>query len=191
MKNYFIIHGTKESPYGHWYPWLFSKLKNADENCIVPHFPDEGNYKQWKKVLEGYVDAGLIGQDTIFICHSLGCVFVTRFIVEHKLRVSGIIAVSGFNADGIGENSDFINEINKSFLAKNRVLLKAKNYVKFYHCIYSDNDPHLPIEVLMDFAKKTDAKVHEIEGAGHLTSQDGYAEFPFLWELLDKINTIV
>ena len=191
MKNYFIIHGTKESPYGHWYGWMYNKLKNAGENCIVPHFPDEGNYKQWKKVLEGYVDAGVINADTIFICHSVGCIFVTKFLVEHRLRVSGIVAVAGFNADGIGENSEFINEINKSFLAKSKVLQKVRSFVKFFHCIYSDNDPHLPIEVLMDFAKKTDAKVHEIEGAGHLTSADGYSEFPFLWELLDKINTIV
>ena len=51
MKNYFIIHGTKESPYGHWYPWMYLKLTNAGETCVVPHFPDEGNYKQWKKVV--------------------------------------------------------------------------------------------------------------------------------------------
>ena len=189
MKNYFIIHGTNRSAYEHWLPWLYKKLTNADEVCTVPHFPFNGTYKEWKRVLEGYVNAGTIGADTIFICHSLGAVFVTRFIVEHKLKIAGIIAVSGFNCEGTGP--DELKALNKSFLTKNRVLAKIKNYVKFYHCIFSDNDERVPYEDSLGFAQTVGAKVHEVEGAGHFTSSDGYSEFPFLWDLLDKINTIV
>ena len=190
MKNYFIIHGTKGSQYGNWIPWLYSKFRNAGERCLVPQFPAEDgmNYKKWKNILEGYLDAGEINEDTIFICHSLGCVFVTRFVVEHKLRIAGIIAVAGFNGDVIPE--EYV-ELNKSFLTRNRVIQKISKYVKFFHCIYSDNDPYVQIENLMNFAKLTSAKVHEIEGGGHLNGEAGYTEFPFLWDLLDKINTIV
>ena len=189
MKNYFIIHGINRSGYEHWLPWLYSKLTMAGEKCTVPHFPLDGDYKQWKKVLEGYVDAGQIDADTIFVCHSIGAVFISRFIVEHKLRVSGIIAVAPFNCEGNG--AEELKKLIVPFLTKARVMAKVKNYVKFYHCIYSDNDERIPYEESMNYAKAVGAKVHEIEGAGHFTSQDGYSEFPFLWELLDKINTIV
>ena len=43
----------------------------------------------------------------------------------------------------------------------------------------------------MHFAKIVNAKVHEIENSGHINSESGFNEFPFIWELLDKINTIV
>ena len=190
MKNYFIIHGTKSNQYGNWIPWLYNKFKNAGERCLAPQFPaEEGmTYKKWNKILEGYLNAGEINEDTIFVCHSLGCIFVSRFIVEHRLRVAGVVAVSGFNEDVIPE--EYV-ELNKTFLMRYRSLQKVTKFVKFFHCIYSDNDPYVQIENLMNFAKATNAKVHEIEGAGHLNSESGYSEFPFLWELLDKINTIV
>lgn len=189
-KNYFIIHGTRSSQYGNWFPWLYSKFFDAGESCFVPQFPtgEHQDYKEWKTVLEGYLNAGYIGPNTVFITHSLGSVFVTRFVVEHKINIAGIISVAGFNADG---NSDEINNLNKSFLTRERVLKKIANYVKFYHCIYSDNDPYVPLEVEMNFAKLVNAKVHEIEGAGHINAESGYTEFPFIWELIDKINTIV
>ena len=190
MKNYFIIHGTRSNQYGNWIPWLYEKLAKSGEKCLVPNFPaDEGmNYRKWKKILEGYLAAGEINEDTIFICHSLGCVFVTRFVVEHRLRISGIVAVAGFNDDVIPE--EYV-ALNKSFLTKDKTIAKISNYVKFFHCIFSDNDPYVQYDNLLNFAKLANAKVHEIEGGGHLNGEAGYNEFPFLWELLDKINTIV
>lgn len=190
MKNYFIIHGAKGNQYANWFPWLYSKIENSGEKCFVPQFPTGGahEYKQWKTILKGYAEAGIINEDTIFIAHSIGCVFITRFIVEMRIKVSGVIAVSGFNSDCLIEE---YNDLNKNFLVRNKTLSKVGNYVKFYHCIYSDNDPKISMESLMDFAKCVNAKVHEIEGAGHLDSEAGYNEFPFIWDLIDKINTIV
>ena len=190
MRTYFILHGTGGHQFENWFPWLWSKLESRGEKCFVPQFPaGEGqNYKQWKTILKGYYDAGLIDENTVFIGHSLGCVFATRFVVEMRIDVAGIVAVSGFNGNG---NVPEINALNESFLTTNRKLAKVSKFVKFFHCIYSDNDPYLPIELLEDFAKTVGAKVHQIEGAGHLNSSAGYNEFPFLLELLDKIDTIV
>ena len=190
MKNYFIIHGTNSDQYNNWFPWLYKKLIDKGEECIVPQFPinEHQSYKTWKTILKGYYDSGIINEDTIFVCHGLGCVFITRFVVEMRIKISGIISVCGFNSEGLNEE---INNLNQSFLTKDKVLAKISNFVKFYHCIYSDNDEYLSIEDLMRFAKIVNAKVHEIENAGHLNSESGYNEFPFLWDLLDKINTIV
>ena len=60
MKNYFIMHGTGASPYSNWFGWLFNKLNKDNEKCIVPQFPinEDQNYKSWKKILQGYHDAG-------------------------------------------------------------------------------------------------------------------------------------
>lgn len=188
MKNYFIMHGTGANPYSNWFGWLFNKLKKDNEKCIVPQFPinEDQNYKSWKKILQGYHDAGLINEGTIFICHSLACVFVTRFIVEMRIKITGIISVGGFNC--ATENSCIENN---SFLTKDKVIEKISNFVKFYHCIYSNNDPHFSLDNLGHFADVVNAKKHMVENAGHFDEVAGFKEFPYLWELLDKINTIV
>ena len=182
------MHGTGANPYSNWFGWLFNKLNKDNEKCIVPQFPinEDQNYKSWKKILQGYHDAGLINEGTIFICHSLACVFVTRFIVEMRIKITGIISVGGFNC--ATENSCIENN---SFLTKDKVIEKISNFVKFYHCIYSNNDPHFSLDNLEHFADVVNAKKHMVENAGHFDEVAGFKEFPYLWELLDKINTIV
>ena len=188
MKNYFIIHGADSNPYKDWFGWLFNKLDAEKEKCMVPQFPtgEEQNYKAWKKILQGYHDAGLINEGTIFICHSLACIFVTRFIVEMRIKITGIIAVSGFNSDTTEPS-----KANESFLTKDKVIEKISAYVKFYHCVYSDNDNYVSLENMEHFANVVSAKKHVLENSGHLDGESGFKEFPYLWELLDKINTIV
>lgn len=68
----------------------------------------------WKSIFMGYIDSGIINKNTIFICHSLGPLFVSRVLIEEKIRVKGMISVEA-TANHIMGNSSFDN-INKTFL---------------------------------------------------------------------------
>ncbi len=55
---------------------------------------------------------GLINEKTVLIGHSLAPVFICKFLIGNKVKVSGVISVSRFN-ELLGIDLD---EINKTFI---------------------------------------------------------------------------
>ena len=98
MKNYFIIHGSFGRPFGNW-----SKLSKY------------------------YLDLGLINENTTIIGHSIAPIFVSKFLVENKVKVKKLIFVCGFN-NYLGINEEYDN-VNKSMYFDN--LEYVKQYVYF------------------------------------------------------------
>ena len=97
MKNYFIIHGT----YGHnkenWFPWLEYELTKQGFEVFNFNYPTpEGhNFENWSKVLDKAKDK--ITEESVFICHSIGCVFLAKYCIENNLRIGKVIFISGCN----------------------------------------------------------------------------------------------
>lgn len=183
MSNYFIIHGSLGNPYENWFPWLQEQLVQDKKEVIVPNFPinEYQNYDNWSKILKQYLQMGLINEDTIFIAHSLGPIFICKFLIEHQIKIKGLISVSGFNTL-LGIELD---EVNKSFIIENQKLEMIEQYTKFVYCLYSDNDPYVPMQELEDFALHTKAEKSIITGAGHFNTTSGYIRFP---EILSVIR---
>lgn len=182
MNNYFIIHGSYGNPYKNWIPWLKRKLGKSKLNCIVPSFPTpyKQDYESWSRILKAYDAIGYITEDTTFITHSLGGIFIIKFLIENGIKVKKIITVAGFN------NVTFEDDINlyNSFYMKNDDLLKIKDYCKEIISIYSDNDPYVPIEVAEIFANQICSKKVLIKNAGHFNEKSGYTEFKKLLEYI-------
>ena len=82
-ENYFIIHGSFGSPYSNWFPWLADFLLKEGKEVYVPDFPvgvNLQNYSNWNQLLEYYWKLGLIHEHTTIIAHSIGPVFVCKFL---------------------------------------------------------------------------------------------------------------
>lgn len=82
MNNYLIIHGSFGSPFVNWFPWLRKQIEDKNLVVYTPDFPTGvgyQNYTNWKKVLEVYVNAGLINEDTVIYAHSIAPIFVCHF----------------------------------------------------------------------------------------------------------------
>ena len=89
-KNYFIIHGSFGSPFSNWIPYLRKELEKENLEVYTPDFPTGvgfQNYTNWSKVLESYVFAGLINENTIIYAHSIAPIFICKFLIEKKLRL--------------------------------------------------------------------------------------------------------
>ncbi|MBQ8424470.1 MAG: alpha/beta hydrolase [Clostridia bacterium] len=179
MKNYFIIHGT----YGHnkenWFPWLENKLKEQGYEVFNFNYPTpEGhNFENWSKVLDKVKDK--INNESVFVCHSIGCVFLAKYCLSNNIRIGKCIFVSGCNNYYFLEDFDKINkfmytdEINKFInLCNERI------------CIYSKDDPYIKIDALESFAQSINAKKIIYEKAGHFNEKAGYTEFEDLLKLL-------
>lgn len=176
MENYFIIHGSFGSPYSNWFSWLHNFIENDNKQCYVPNFPigvGYQNYESWSKLLKNYLDLGLINENTTIIAHSIAPAFVSKFLVENKIKVKKCIFVCGFNNYlGIDKNYDAVNE---SMYFDN--LSDVKNYSKEIICFYSDNDPYVKYEAEKEFADAVATEQIVMPDAGHINAESGYDTF--------------
>ena len=179
-ENYFIIHGSYGNPYKNWIPYLKFQLSKRRLNCIVPSFttPYKQDYKSWSTILMAYVKIGYITEDTTFITHSLGGIFLVKFLLENKIKVKKIITVAGFN--NIQFDND--NSLYDSFYMKDEDLIKICDLCDEIICIYSDNDPYIPIEKAENFANIIKGQNVVINNAGHFNEKYGYKEFKEILE---------
>lgn len=189
MKNYIILSASDCTPFDNWYGWVKDNLDAKGFNVCVPYLPQGEfcSYKAWEKVMLSYYKVGMLTKQTTIICHDISCVFAVRFLVRNKIEVAGVVAISPFNTM-LGIEQD---ELNKTFICKNDILEKVEKYVKFFHCLNSDNDPVVSDEANKTFCELTGAKVHEIKKAGHFNTESGYNSFEELISLIDNINKII
>lgn len=181
MKHYFLIHGSYGNPYKNWLPWLKKELGKRKLNCIVPSFPSpyKQDYTSWQEILKSYVSIGCITEDTTFITHSLGGIFIVKFLIENKIKVDKIIVVAGFNHLKFEDDM----KLYESFYREDVSLITK--YCKERICIYSDNDPYVPLDDAEKFAEEISAIKVLIPNAGHFNEKAGYKEFK---EILKYIN---
>ena len=179
--NYLLLHGSFSSPFSNWIPWLRSELEKNNNEVYTPDFPTGvgyQNYDNWSKLLKVYLDAGIVNENTIIYAHSIAPVFISKFLVENKIKVKRLIFVCGFNNYlGIDEEYD---SVNKSMYFTN--LKDIKKYCDDIICYYSDNDPYVKYEVEKEFADTISTKQYCIHNGGHLNAEANYLTFK---ELLD------
>ena len=183
MNNYFIIHGSFGSPFVNWVPYLRNEIENKRLTVYTPDFPTGvgyQNYTNWSNVLEAYVEAGLINENTVIFAHSIAPIFVCKFLLDHKISVKRLVFVCGFN-NYLGIDPDY-DAVNESMYVGN--LPDIKNYCKDIVCFYSENDPYVKYDVEKEFADTIATKQIVIKDGEHLNSESGYDKFPELLEYL-------
>lgn len=181
--NYIIIHGSFGSPFVNWFPYLRNEIEKRDLTVYTPDFPtgvDYQNYNNWSKVLESYVSAGIINENTIIYAHSIAPVFISHFLVSNNIKVKKLVFVCGFN-NYLGINEEY-DTVNKTMYFDN--LEAVKNLSEEIICFYSKNDPYVKYETEKEFADKIATKQIVIDDGGHLNSESGYTEFPQLLEFI-------
>ncbi len=173
MKNYFIIHGSFGNSRENWFGWLEELLTKRGD--IVYNFnyptPNGQNYKNWAKVLDNVKDK--ITEESVFICHSIAPIFLIKYCVVNKIKISKLISVSGANKFKTG-NLEF-DKINQSMFLED--VSAFKDLCKKRICFYSKNDPYIRYDVLQEFAKSIDAEEVVYENAGHFNTNAGYTKF--------------
>lgn len=161
MGNYFIIHGSLESPYDNWFPWLYKNITNKRRSAYVPFFPiDNKNqrFDTWSGVLKSYLDLNLINENTTIIAHDVGCVFVAKFLISNKIKIRKIIFVSGFN-------NYLAGGVNDTMFVDN--LREVKNYCNQIVCLYSDDNILMPIRKLEEFANTVGDTTETLDNIGY------------------------
>ena len=124
-------------------------------------------------MLKYYLDLGLINENTTIIGHSIAPIFISKFLVENKVKVKKLIFVCGFN-NYLGINEEYDN-VNKSMYFGN--LEDVKQYANEIICFYSDNDPYVRYEVEKEFTDMVATEQVLIHNGGRINSESGYDTF--------------
>ncbi len=183
MKNAFIIHGSYGHPTENWFPWLKNELEKLNYKVFVPAFPTPRNQSldSWLKIFQDYEQ--YLNAETIMIGHSLGPAFILNILERINNPIKSCYFVSGFI--GLLNNKEF-DDINKTFVDKNFNWEKIKQNCQNFYIYHSDNDPYVSMEKADELAKKLNAKIKLIKGAGHFNINSGYTEFEELLNLIKK-----
>lgn len=82
--NYLLLHGSFWSPFVNWLPWLRQEIEKRELVVYTPDFPTGvgyQNYNNWSNLLDSYVNAGLINENTVVFAHSIAPVFISLYLV--------------------------------------------------------------------------------------------------------------
>ncbi len=178
-----LIHGSFGSPFSNWIPWLRRKIEEKELDVYTPDLPTGvtyQNYTNWSNVMDGYVSAGVLNENTVIYAHSIAPVFICKFLVERKIKVKRIVSVCGFN-NYFGIDKDY-DTVNRTMYFDN--LKDIKNYCNDIICFYTENDPYVKQEVEKKFSDTIATKVVIIKDGGHLNAESNYIEFNELLEYL-------
>jgi len=177
QKTAIILHGTMGSPDGNWFPWLANQLRANDYDVYVPELPTPENQTKddWCEALSN--QAPIFDKNTTLIGHSCGATFLLHILETTKNTVANSVFVSPVMGTIDIPEYDHLNNtfINHEFDWDTITSKTAQSMV-----IHGDNDPYVPISHAEALSSKIGSPIEIIKDGGHLNSESGFNEFPFL-----------
>ena len=186
MRNrVFIIHGWGGKPDSEWFPWAKMQIEKLNFDVIVPEMPDTQHPKIdiWLGKLKEVVEE--VKTNDIFIGHSIGCQTILRYInsFTKNQKVGKLILVAPWWYLNLSTNDEKL--IAKSWLEVNVDFDKIKSNTKKIICVFSDDDPVVPLDINVKFFKeKMNSEIIIERKKRHFSGDDGIFEIPSLLPLL-------
>lgn len=183
-----IAHGSFGNPHENWMPWLVEECNKLGVEFLTPTFPtpEHQKYKDWKRILDIYKEFGCFSEDTVFIGHSCGAVFLAKYIIEEEMKCRAYISLAGYNQFFSGDA--LMDGLNSSFYLSMDELKKIPSLVQDRISIYADDDPFIPQLKLKEFANVINSKEFIVSNGGHLNKSAGLTSFELL---LNQIKAFI
>lgn len=187
-KNIYLIHGWDGSPGEAMHKWIKSEAEKKNYSVFVPKMPnpEKPEIKSWinkiKEISKNF------DEEDIFIGHSVGCQAVLRFLETlNNKKVKKIILIAPWmklDKKTIEEEGEEVKEIAKPWMVTPIDWKKLKSICKNFICIFSDNDPYVPISQANFFKNKLSAKTIILNKRGHFDTSSGVKNLPELLKFL-------
>jgi predicted alpha/beta hydrolase family esterase len=185
MKRIFIVHGWAGSPNGDWIAWAKQAFEQKGFQAVAPEMPDtlRPSIDAWVSHLRQVV--GVPDSDTYFVGHSIGCQTILRYLETVHTKVGGAVFVAGwFGLENL-ENAE-VEEIAKPWLITPINLEKVRAVLPKSVLLISSNDDYGAFEENVQKFTELGSKIVLLQGAGHVTFGDGFAELPQLVEAFES-----
>jgi uncharacterized protein len=179
--HFLIIHGTRGSPQGNWFPWLAKELGTYG-TVSVPAFPTpEGqSLENWVKIAEADL-AKQHSAHTIIIGHSIGAACALRLAEKSANPTKALFLICPFLRE---LNLPDYDPLNASFIQHAFDWRRVKAGTGKIICFAGDGDPYVPLSYAQEVADKTGAVLNLVKKGGHLNTESGYSQFPLLLQTI-------
>ena len=134
-----------------WFDWLCAQVKSTGAQAIslaMPN-PDKPSTTAWQFTLDQHI--GKPDAHTLLVGHSLGCITLLHFLSRQQpQKIGGLLLAAGFadTLPPLPALDAYIKAASPDF-----DILRKIDMPK--HCLVSDNDTHVPPELTLDMAAKT------------------------------------
>ncbi|MEK6918552.1 MAG: alpha/beta hydrolase [Nanoarchaeota archaeon] len=193
MKRVFIIHGWDFNPKMNWYESVARTLEKEGFKVEIPEMPDTHSpvIREWVEKLVKIV--GEVDEETYFICHSIGCKAVMKYLegeVADGDVCGGVIFVGGwFSLSKEATPEPQMKLTAKPWLEMKTNFEKIKTRAKKFVAIFSDNDPYVPMNNVTLYQSNLDSEIIMLSGMGHFDEETASTkELPIVVELLKKMS---
>jgi len=176
MKELYLIDGYGGSPKVNWLDWVGNQIGNDFQvKKVFVARPSESIVDKFDRALVEQINEV---EDAYFVCHSLGCVSLLRYLINSKRRPKGIIFVSPFDQH-ISEYDmfdDFFVHDSLEFVS-----MASHNSI----VISGQDDPIIPWQFSQQIAKKLTIPFLLLPTGGHFRATEGVITLP---EVISYIN---
>ncbi|HWI75243.1 MAG TPA: alpha/beta hydrolase [Baekduia sp.] len=175
-RRFLVVHGWQNHrPEGHWQRWLTESLRAAGEQVLYPQLPDPDmpSLATWTAVLRD--ELAMLGDgERVVICHSLGCLLWLRH-AETATAADQVDRVLLVCPPGPSTLPTELAPFHAAPLNAAALRASARDRVEL---VCTDADPWCPEGAATFYGRALDLPVHVVEGAGHLSLDEGYGPWP-------------
>jgi len=162
MKRVFAIHGWSGSDKDSTLVWLKDKLAYSELkiNILEMPNPQSPKVKEWLRRIKSQV--GTPDKETFFIGYSFGCLAIMRYVETINVKIGGMLFVAPWihmDKETIKEEGEEAVELAKPWMEPVIDWGKIKSHAGKVICIFSDNDPFVPLSESKTYSEKLGAKI--------------------------------
>lgn len=178
MKRVLILHGWGGSDFPHWQGWLAAEVAK-DYGCVSflkfsnPDFPNKNEWiEELSKELSDF-------KPEILVCHSLANILWFHLCNELKItKVEKLFLVAPPSLECK------VEELKSFFPCK----IPTNLYAKEALLVASTNDQYMSLDEASLLAKSLGVEMVILQNAGHINTDGGYGEWPWMLEEIKNIS---
>ncbi len=172
-----LLHGWGGSDAPHWQSWLASEIAKDYGTINFLKFSnfDFPNKDTWKEELSKEL---LEFKPDIVICHSLANTLWFHLCNDESIsdvKKLFLVAPPSLNCD--------VEEIKSFFPVNIPINLHAKEVL----LVSSTNDPYMSLQEAKSLQKSLGIEMVVLKDAGHINSDSGYGEWPWILERIKQL----
>lgn len=173
-----ILHGWGGSDFPHWQSWLASEIAK-DYGCVSFLKLSNSDFPNKKEWIEELTEELKNFKPNIVVCHSLANIL--WFHLCHELKISQVKKLFLVAPPSLECN---VEELKSFFPCKIPTNLYAKDTL----LVTSTNDPYMGLDEATLLAKSLGVEMVILQNAGHINTDGGYGEWPWMLEEIKNIS---